>query len=1122
MMNFRIDTNWAAPLACECTRIARCETPANELAISYSLAGASGTYYRSRWRCRTNYPFLITRRSVLLVAYLLVAWIPVVGDQSLKAQGLQAQGPQVVADPADSKTIGNPRQADLSGDVPVWANLGRQIEGPVSVLYLTDGDRLAGRLMPSRQQNVLRWQGQAFTEPFDFALENISAVQFAISGHVAQQVPSPAVDFGFELAGGDLLYGNLVGLTADKVELEVPGLGRVQVRRQYLKQIVRRQGGGELIYLGPTQSTDWLAVPSATAWREDAGHLVTSRQGAMLRGNFSLPARARIEIELSWEKECNFVLALGATEGILETTEEALDRAFRLEVWEDQRLSLRKENRLVALKESDSEADVAGLVRLKRAAGRIHLILLLDQTEGVLRVLSAAGQPLGEVRAGHEQTEPGERLWLWNRGGRLCLEGIRVSRWDGSFSRRTSDDQTIVERLAGSAVMGTLERFDVDTGELVFGGEQDPQRVRLDEVAAVRFSQVRKLPPLTLHVSFQDGCRFHGELLKVDGNRREGNHLAAGRFWMVSPAVAQPLAWPVAQLRSLVVLPAAQSPTGVGKHRGFTCRLETVGTQLHGALVVPASAGVAAPAGSKNLGGEEASIPTNRGESAARPVGSLADNASCLHWQPRGCSAASPLKQSVAARIVYRDPPAPKPKARRKKGKPRPQSLPPGVWGALMKALANQDETTAHKVSGSPMLYLRSGDTIPCEVTRIDSEGIHFKTPLSAVRFVSHDQVKAAVLARSLRKIVLSKAKRLRLLTLPRMQQENPPTHLICSVTGDYLRGRLLGMDGQTLQMEVRLEAVSVPRAQVSHIIWFHEDELADTEMAGTEWAEIGQSTMTQKLDSTEEPKKAASLPGPLRVQAVRGSGVRMTFVPQRSVADDKISPLLREATNVVSAHWRHATALMGTSPVLGDCRVELKNIDRLLLGGAIEQEAVQLAPQGWRLRHAQQLKIAGAGSSSRIPGTASALVGRSAPAFELELLGGGTFRLRDSVGKVVVLDFWASWCGPCMQTMPRVKRLIRELPGDQVQLVAINLQEMPDTITSTLQRHGLEMVVALDPDGVVAEKYTVTAIPQTVVIDQQGNVARLLVGGGTQLVEQLREALEGLLGVDAAKPGGD
>lgn len=155
-------------------------------------------------------------------------------------------------------------------------------------------------------------------------------------------------------------------------------------------------------------------------------------------------------------------------------------------------------------------------------------------------------------------------------------------------------------------------------------------------------------------------------------------------------------------------------------------------------------------------------------------------------------------------------------------------------------------------------------------------------------------------------------------------------------------------------------------------------------------------------------------------------------------------------------------------------------------------------------------------------PGIDSPLVGKAAPDFQLELLGSGgkKFHLADQKGKVVVLDFWATWCGPCLQTMPLVDKVVHEFDGQDVRLIAVNLEEPPKTITATLERHKLNVTVALDQDGVAATKYQATAIPQTVIIDREGNVARLFVGGGPKLADQLRDALQSIVtGGDTTKP---
>ena len=178
---------------------------------------------------------------------------------------------------------------------------------------------------------------------------------------------------------------------------------------------------------------------------------------------------------------------------------------------------------------------------------------------------------------------------------------------------------------------------------------------------------------------------------------------------------------------------------------------------------------------------------------------------------------------------------------------------------------------------------------------------------------------------------------------------------------------------------------------------------------------------------------------------------------------------------------------LSGKSDVLGACQVRIKEVDQLLIGGAIEKAAASLVYQQWKLQNAIEPKDASADSSQasggRPAGTESAMVGKPAPDFELELLGGTKFHLADNKGKVVILDFWATWCGPCLQAMPQVERVAKEFRDQGVALIAVNLQEEPNQIKSMLERHKLQPTVALDRDGVVAEKYAANAIPQTVII---------------------------------------
>ncbi len=236
-------------------------------------------------------------------------------------------------------------------------------------------------------------------------------------------------------------------------------------------------------------------------------------------------------------------------------------------------------------------------------------------------------------------------------------------------------------------------------------------------------------------------------------------------------------------------------------------------------------------------------------------------------------------------------------------------------------------------------------------------------------------------------------------------------------------------------------------------------------------------------------------------MQAVRSDGIRLTFTAERFLGD----------------------TLSGKSEALGDCKVRMQDLDQLLIGGSVEKEATQLAYQNWKLQNAPEPKWAQLDDDGTpnggAAGTESAMVGKLAPDFELELMGAGgkKFHLADNKGKVIVLDFWATWCGPCIQAMPQIEKVTHEFADKGVQLIAVNLQETPDKISSMLERQKLSPTVVLDRDGVVAARYAANAIPQTVVIDREGKVTRLFIGGGPKLGDQLREALQALM--PAEKP---
>lgn len=115
-------------------------------------------------------------------------------------------------------------------------------------------------------------------------------------------------------------------------------------------------------------------------------------------------------------------------------------------------------------------------------------------------------------------------------------------------------------------------------------------------------------------------------------------------------------------------------------------------------------------------------------------------------------------------------------------------------------------------------------------------------------------------------------------------------------------------------------------------------------------------------------------------------------------------------------------------------------------------------------------------------------------PALQATDLNGKVWRLADLRGKVVLLNFWASWCEPCRAEMPSLQRLGAQHPNDLV-VLAVNFKESSTAVQQFVQRTGLALPVLPDPQGTMARAWGITIFPSTVLIDAQGKVRSVLRG---------------------------
>ena len=125
--------------------------------------------------------------------------------------------------------------------------------------------------------------------------------------------------------------------------------------------------------------------------------------------------------------------------------------------------------------------------------------------------------------------------------------------------------------------------------------------------------------------------------------------------------------------------------------------------------------------------------------------------------------------------------------------------------------------------------------------------------------------------------------------------------------------------------------------------------------------------------------------------------------------------------------------------------------------------------------------------------GQGSRFIDRPAPDFELPVVANGAadtsrVRLSQLKDKVVILDFWATWCGPCGQQAPILDRLARKYDSEVV-VLGINVGETPQTAANYARTKGLSYPILVDPEGSAQEAYEATALPTVVMIDKKGNI---------------------------------
>ncbi len=137
---------------------------------------------------------------------------------------------------------------------------------------------------------------------------------------------------------------------------------------------------------------------------------------------------------------------------------------------------------------------------------------------------------------------------------------------------------------------------------------------------------------------------------------------------------------------------------------------------------------------------------------------------------------------------------------------------------------------------------------------------------------------------------------------------------------------------------------------------------------------------------------------------------------------------------------------------------------------------------------------------------------GRPAPAFALRTLDGTVLTPEQLRGKVVLLEFWATWCPPCRESLPEMMQLYREFSGPGFQIIGISEDHSQEQLESFVAQQGIRWPQVWDADGRIADQFRMAAVPSYCVLGPEGSIRFEQRGWNPETMQRLRDVIRSTL----------